>query len=68
VLFQRILGALICTWRHFRFPRSSTTSFWHPRAGPEGDPTVKLIIYLVIGVAVALVVLRFLNSRKPPRQ
>jgi hypothetical protein len=29
---------------------------------------VKLIIYLVIGVAVALVVLRFLNSRKPPRQ
>jgi multisubunit Na+/H+ antiporter MnhB subunit len=29
---------------------------------------VKWIIYIVVGAVVALVALRFLNSRKPPRQ
>jgi hypothetical protein len=50
----------VSPFQHYKFLAS-------PR-GAKGDPTVKLIIYLVIGVAVALVVLRFLNSRKPPRQ
>ena len=33
-----------------------------------GDRFVKYIIYMIIGAVIAVVALRYFNSRRPPRQ